>query len=98
MSNKVLMAAMAAAALVFSLESVPAFANKPVYDLSGQVTTPPVNQQITVNGRTYQIASGSLAESQANEVVQGESVRLTLDGPPNSTSSKVVAIHETHAR
>lgn len=95
MSTRVLMAAITAAALGFALEPGTALANKPAYSISGAVTTPPVGQQITVNGQTYQIQPGSSAAQQVNQVVEGESVELILNGPPGSSSSEVVAIDET---
>lgn len=98
MRTRVLMAAVAAAALAFGLEPGTALANKPVYNVSGEVTTPPVNGTITVNGQTYQIAAGSQADTQQNEVVQGETVQLILDGPPDSSTTQVVAINETSAQ
>lgn len=98
MSTRILAAAVAAAALAFGLEPGTALANKLVYGVSGEVSTPPVGQTITVNGQTYRIASGSLAEKQVNEVGQGESVQLTLNGPPGSRSAQVVSIHELPSR
>lgn len=95
MSNRILMAAVAAATLALGLLPGTALATKAAYTVSGQVSSPPVNQQITVNEQTYNIAAGSPAETEANEVVQGESVVLTLDGPPDASSTHVVAINET---
>lgn len=94
MTTRVLMAAVAAAALAFGLEPGTALANRPVYNITGQITTPPVNETITVNGQTYQIAAGSQADTQQNQVVQGETVQLILDGPPDSSTTHVVAINE----
>jgi hypothetical protein len=98
MSTRVLMAAVAAATLAFGLEPGTALANKPLYSVSGEITTTPMGRKITVNGRTYRIQSGSPAEAQQAEVVQGESVQLTLDGPASSRAAKVVAIHEAPGR
>lgn len=95
MNKRVLMAAVATAALALGLQPGTALANKPVYTLSGQVTSPPVNNQITVNGQTFNIAAGSAAVTQATEVVQGENVQIVLTGPPDSSTTEVVAINET---
>ncbi len=98
MSTRVMLAAVAAATLALVLAPGTALANKPVYAVSGQVTTPPTGQQITVNGRTYAIEPGSPAAAQVNEVVQGERVQVTLSGPAGSSSSNAVAIHEPSGR
>lgn len=95
MNTRVLMAAIAAATLALGLLPGTALANKPGYDVSGSVTTPPVDNQITVNGQSYQIAPRSAAETQVTQVVQGENVELVLNGPVNSSSTQVIAIHET---
>lgn len=95
MNTRVLMAAVAAATLALGLPPGTALANKPGYDVSGQVSSPPTGQEITVNGQTFQIAPGSAAETQVTQVVQGENVELVLDGPVNSSSTEVIAIHET---
>jgi hypothetical protein len=95
MKSRLLTAAVAAAALASGLLPGTALANKMVYNVSGEVTSPPVGQEITVNGQTYQIAPGSAAETQVTQVVQGENVQLVLTGPANSSSTQVVAIHET---
>lgn len=95
MNTRVLMAAVAAATLALGLLPGTALANKPGYDVSGQVSSPPTGQEITVNGQTFQIAPGSAAETQVTQVVQGENVELVLDGPVNSSSTEVIAIHET---
>lgn len=95
MNTRVLMAAVAAATLALGLVPGTALANKPGYDLSGQVTSPPVGQEITVNGQTFQIAPGSAAETQVTQVVEGENVQLVLTGPVNSSTTQVIAINET---
>lgn len=95
MKTRVLMAAIAAATLILGLHPGTALANRPVYTLTGQVSTPPVNNQITVNGQTFNIAAGSDAATEVNTVVQGESVQIVLSGPPNSNTTEVVAIYET---
>lgn len=95
MSSRVLMAAIATAALTFGFEPGSALANKMVYAVSGQVTSTPVGGRITVDGATYGIEPGSQAATEVAQVVVGETVQLLLDGPPASSSAQVVAIHET---
>lgn len=95
MNKRVLMAALATATLALGLQPGIALANRPAYTVSGEVSSPPVNNQITVNGQTYNIAAGSPAVDQADQVVQGENVQIVLNGPPTSSTTEVVAIYET---
>ena len=98
MSTRILAATVAAAALAFGLAPGTAWAEKPVFNVSGKVTAVPIGRKITVNGRTYRIAAGSQARKQVNQLARGDTVRVILDGPPGSRSSKVVAIHATPGR
>lgn len=93
MSTRVLIAAAAVATVAFGLRPGTALANKPVYMLSGTVTTVPIGSTITVNGHTYRIARGSPAVTQVQDIIRGETVKVTLSGPAGATSTKVVAIH-----
>lgn len=98
MSTRVLMAAAVLATGVFGLWPGTALANKPVYSVSGKVTTVPVGSKITVNGRTYPIAPHSPAVAQVQQVVEGETVRVTLNGPADAPTTKVVTIHAAASR
>lgn len=98
MSKRVLIAAAALAAAAFALRPGTALANKPLYNLSGTVTAVPVGQRITINGHSYPIAPGSAAVTQVQQVVQGETVRVTLNGPAGARTSQAVAIHATAGR
>lgn len=95
MRTRVLITGAALAVAALGLLPGTALANRPVFNLSGTVTTVPVGQQITVNGRTYQIAHGSNAERQVQTIVRGEAVTVVLTAPPNTHAAKVVAIHAT---
>lgn len=95
MSSRILMAALATAALALGFAPGAALASKMVYAVSGQVTATPVGSTITVNGASYRIAPGSQAATEVTQVVVGETVQLFFDGPPASTSAQVVVIHET---
>lgn len=97
MKTKFFLAPLMAAAAALALATAPALANKPVnFTVSGSVTDTPTGAQITVNGHTYRIQSGSSAATEATEVQTGDSVQLRLNGPPDSASTEVVAIHATH--
>ena len=95
MSKRVLIAATALAAAAFALRPGTALANKPLYNLSGTVTEVPVGQHITVDGHSYPIAPGSAAVGQVEQVVQGETVQVTLNGPAGARTTQAVAIHAT---
>ncbi len=98
MSTRVLAAAVAVATLALGVAPGTAWANKPVYNFSGEVTTVPIGQSITVNGRTYRIETGSPAERQVNDIIRGERVQVILDAPTDSRSAQVVAIHAARGR
>ncbi len=98
MSTRDLAAAVAAVTLAVGLAPGTARANKLVYDISGEVTAVPIGQSITVNGRTYRIAPGSLAKRQVSDIIQGERVRVILDAPADSKSAQVVAVHAARGR
>ncbi|MGB6452631.1 MAG: hypothetical protein WBE92_17920 [Steroidobacteraceae bacterium] len=99
MNTKRFLAPWFAVVFAIGLATGPALANKPAFNaVSGSVTSAPIAGQITVDGHTYRIQSGSNADTQAADVHVGESVLLQLSGPPDSDSTEVVAIHATPSR
>ena len=98
MNKRVLIEATALAATAFALRPGTALANKPLFTLSGTVTEVPVGQRITVDGHSYPIAPGSAAVAQVQQVVQGETVQVTLNGPAGARTTQAVAVHATSGR
>jgi len=61
--------------------------------ITGQVTSVAGVDAVTINGQQYPIKVGSPAAEQIGSVTSGETVDAVLDGPPDSSSTHVVAIH-----
>lgn len=58
--------------------------------VTGQVTAVSGNSQITVDGKSYRIKSGSAAAAAARSAVRGQTVDIQLNGPANSSASEVI--------
>jgi hypothetical protein len=88
-----------AAGMLTALAATPLLASKPVMPstISGTLTSSRAGE-IVVDDRTYHIQPGSEAASEVANLQAGQSVQVTLNGPPNSQRSQVVEIHATGNR
>jgi hypothetical protein len=84
---------LAAAAVV--LCSLPAWAvTLVVPQVSGHVTAISANVSITIDGKQYAIAAGSLAATDVRDVHVGDMVGLVLDGPAAKLTTHVISIQK----
>jgi hypothetical protein len=85
------------AAAIMTLASGPILATKPVPQstVSGTLTSSAAGE-IVVNGTVYQVQPQSAAASEVATLQAGQSVQVTLSGPPGLQTSQVVEIHATH--
>jgi hypothetical protein len=84
------------AAAIMTLATEPILAAKPVPQstISGTLTSQGAGE-IVVNGTVYHIQPQSAAANEIANLQAGQSVQVTLSGPPGAQTSQVVEIHAT---
>jgi hypothetical protein len=74
--------------------AAPAHASRVPDLVTGKVTALPGGAQLVVNGKTYYLRLDGNALEELQSVHVGDTVDLVLDGPPQGSTTKVVAINE----
>ena len=84
------------AAAIMTLATEPVLATKPVLraTVSGTLTSTAAGE-VVVNGTVYHIQPQSAAATEVANLQAGQSVQVTLSGPPGAQTSQVVEIHAT---
>lgn len=93
MKKAYVLALMAAVALAGTLFASPGWSNRVFTDkVTGSITATPISGEIEVDHRVYKVRSGTPADESLHGFSEGQKVELTLDGPPDSSTSQVMKI------